>query len=107
MAARTAHNVLVPGDNYQLFYWANEWVSAGIQNAQYNFLEFSDIPAITLYWLRNLDHGEQEQFKRPETVCSFRSLKPPLPNSLKRKRNWNNWQTALMKTTTRCLWWYA
>ena len=61
MAARTAHNGIVAGDNYQLFYWDNEWISAGTQQAQYNFLEFNNIPANTLYWLRNLDHGEQEQ----------------------------------------------
>ena len=61
MAARTAHNGIVPGDNYQLFYWENEWVSAGMQQAKYNFLEFNDVPANTLYWLRNHDHGKEEQ----------------------------------------------
>lgn len=61
MAARTAHNGIVAGDNYQLFYWDNEWVSAGTQQAKYNFLEYNDVPANTLYWLHNLNHGEQEQ----------------------------------------------
>ncbi len=58
---RTAHNGIVAGDNYQLFYWDNEWISAGTQQAVYNFLEFNDVPVHTLYWLRSLDHGKEEQ----------------------------------------------
>lgn len=61
IAPRNANNGIVPGDNYQLFYWSNEWNSAGITEAQYNFVEFDNVPENTLYWLRNLDHGKEEQ----------------------------------------------
>jgi hypothetical protein len=61
IAPRNVHNGIVPGDNYQLFYWNGEWVAAGIQQAEYNFLEYTGVPSNTLYWLKNLDHGEEEQ----------------------------------------------
>jgi hypothetical protein len=32
-----------------------------IREANYHFLEFDDLPRGTLYWLRNLDHGKEEQ----------------------------------------------
>lgn len=45
------------------FFWRmnGEWVSAGVQQAAYNFLEYSGVPSNTLYWLKNLDHGEEKQ----------------------------------------------
>ncbi len=58
---RNANNGIVAGDRYQLFYWDGVWISAGIQQAKYNFLEFTGVPANTLYWLSNLDHGKEEQ----------------------------------------------
>lgn len=61
LAPRNANNNIVVGNNYQLFYWDNSWISAGTQKAKYNFVEFEDVPANTLYWLRNLVHGKEEQ----------------------------------------------
>jgi hypothetical protein len=61
IAPRNAHNGIVAGDNYQIFYWNNKWISVGRKQADYNFVEFENIPAKTLYWLRNLDHGKEEQ----------------------------------------------
>lgn len=61
IAPRNAHNGIVRGDKYQLFYWDDEWISAGVQQAKLNYLEYEDIPVNTLYWLRNLDHGKEEQ----------------------------------------------
>lgn len=61
IAPRNAHNGIVAGDNYQLFYWNNKWISVGIKQAEYNFIEFENVPAKTLYWLRNMDHGKEEQ----------------------------------------------
>ena len=61
IAPRNAHNGIVSGDNYQLFYWNNGWIPAEIKQAGYNYIEFENIPANTLYWLRNLDHGKEEQ----------------------------------------------
>ncbi len=61
IAPRNAHNGIVTNNNYRLYYWADKWVSAGVKKAKYNFIEFKDVPANTLYWLRNLDHGTEEQ----------------------------------------------
>lgn len=61
IAPRNAHNGIVPGDNYQLYYWNERWISIGIQQASHNFIEFENVPSKTLYWLRNLDHGREEQ----------------------------------------------
>ncbi|MCF6358355.1 MAG: hypothetical protein L3J54_11170 [Draconibacterium sp.] len=61
IAPRNAHNGIVTGDNYQLYYWDNNWIQAGVKTAKYNFVEFENIPANTLYWLQNLDHGTEEQ----------------------------------------------
>jgi hypothetical protein len=44
-----------------LHYWNNSWIPAEIKKADYNFIEFENIPSKTLYWLRNLDHGKEEQ----------------------------------------------
>jgi hypothetical protein len=61
LAPRNADNGIAVGDHYQLFYWDDEWISAGIQQAEYSFLDFKGVPSNTLYWLRNLDHGKEEQ----------------------------------------------
>lgn len=60
-APRNSNNGIVVGDRYELFYYDNEWKSAGIQKAVYNYLEYKDIPSGTIYWLHNLDHGKEEQ----------------------------------------------
>lgn len=61
IAPRNAHNGIVRGDHYELFYWNNNWISMGVKQASYNFLTYTGVPSNTLYWLRNLDHGEEEQ----------------------------------------------
>jgi hypothetical protein len=61
VAPRNAHNGIVPGDRYELLYWVGQWVSAGTKEASYHFIEFDGVPRGTLYWLRNLDHGKEEQ----------------------------------------------
>lgn len=61
IAPRNAHNGIVPGDNYQLLFWNNGWIPSEIKRAKYNYIEFENIPCYTLYWLRNLDHGKEEQ----------------------------------------------
>ncbi len=61
IAPRNAHNGIVAGDRYQLYYWDNNWIPTGINQAKYNFVKFENIPTNTLYWLRNLDHGKEEQ----------------------------------------------
>ncbi len=61
IAPRNAHNGVVAGDHYELYYWNNEWIPVGKKQAINNYIEFEDIPENTLYWLRNLDHGKEEQ----------------------------------------------
>jgi len=57
---RNSNNGIVKGDRYQLFYWDDKWKPAGIKKAEYNFIQFSNVLSNTLYWLRNLDNGEEE-----------------------------------------------
>ena len=61
VAPRNANNGIVRGDRYQLYYWDGDWIKAGTKKAKYNFIEFEDVPPNTLYWLKNLDHGTEEQ----------------------------------------------
>ncbi|HKI87934.1 MAG TPA: hypothetical protein VKA38_02830, partial [Draconibacterium sp.] len=79
IAPRNAHNGIVRGDNYQLFYWNDEWISAGVQQAEVNYLEYKDVPAGTLYWLRNLDHGKEEQPFFYENGKQVFSNQPQIP----------------------------
>lgn len=59
-APRNANNSITAGDRYELFYYDANWKSAGIQKAEYNYLEYKDVPSNTIYWLRNLDRGKEE-----------------------------------------------
>jgi hypothetical protein len=61
IAPRNAHNGIVTNDNYQLYYWNDRWISVGKKQAEYNFIEFENVPSSTIYWLSNLDHGKEEQ----------------------------------------------
>jgi hypothetical protein len=61
LAPRNAHNGIVPGNRYQLLYWNNSWVPLDQKVARYNYLQFENVPSNTVYWLRNLDHGREEQ----------------------------------------------
>lgn len=61
LAPRNANNGVIIGDHYQLFYWDKSWQLAGSKPAKFNFLLFKNVPANTLYWLKNVDHGKEEQ----------------------------------------------
>jgi hypothetical protein len=61
LAPRNANNGIVIDDTYELFYWDKEWKTKGTQKAQYNFLQFYDIPLNTYYWLRNISNGREEE----------------------------------------------
>ena len=58
---RNADNGITIGDNYELFYWDNDWISCGEKVAEYNFLQFDNIPTGTIYWLKNNSNGHEEQ----------------------------------------------
>ncbi len=58
---RNAMNTIEPGCRYRLLYYQdNEWRVHATKKAIYNFVDFSDVPAGTVYWLRNLDKGKEE-----------------------------------------------
>ena len=59
-APRNANNSITVGDRYELLYYDVDWKSAGIQKAEYNYLEYKDVPSNTIYWLHNLDRGKEE-----------------------------------------------
>jgi hypothetical protein len=61
IAPRNAHNGIVPGHRYQLLYWNDAWIPLGMQTATGNYVKFENVPSNTIYWLRNLDHGREEQ----------------------------------------------
>lgn len=56
-----AGNGVVAGDLYELMYWDNGWRSAGTRKARHHYLLYRDVPLHTLYWLRNLSSGNEEQ----------------------------------------------
>lgn len=57
---RNANNGIVPGDSYLLQYYNNGWKEFKILYAEYNYLDFKDVPSATLYWLQNLSDGKEE-----------------------------------------------
>lgn len=57
---RNANNMIVIGDTYQLLFYDNGWKVFDTVIAKKNFLSFEGVPSNTLYWLRNISHGEEE-----------------------------------------------
>ena len=61
ISPRIANNHIVKGDRYTLFCFDNGcWQNIDTKIAQYNYLEFCNVPNNTLYLLRNLDQGCEE-----------------------------------------------
>lgn len=60
---RNDANTIFPGDDYELFFYKypEGWVSAGIQHPETEELIYENVPAGTLYWLRNLTQGVEER----------------------------------------------
>ncbi|MGQ1947704.1 hypothetical protein ACT3CD_11460 [Geofilum sp. OHC36d9] len=54
-------NFIIPGNEYELFYWEGEWISAGRQVAEDYFLDYMNLPSNTLFWLRCLTEGREER----------------------------------------------
>ena len=58
---RTALNMIEPGQRYQLLYFQNgKWMEHATVVSEYNYVDFDSVPAGTVYWLRNLDKGNEE-----------------------------------------------
>ena len=56
-----AQSYLTPGQEYELFYMADEWESLGKAVAGKEPLEFSGVPAGGLYWLVATDSDKEER----------------------------------------------
>ena len=56
-------NTIFPGDDYELFYYQypEGWISLGMQTAEKEELIYTNVPAGSLYWLRNLSTGKEER----------------------------------------------
>ena len=59
-APLNADNGIKAGNAYRLNCWDNGWVPCGIKTAEYEFVEFSNVPVNKLYWLENLTEGKEE-----------------------------------------------
>lgn len=54
-------NYIIPSYEYELFYWENNWVSAGKKTAKVDFLNYTNIPSGTIYWLKCYSGGKEER----------------------------------------------
>jgi len=58
---RNDTNCIIPGQEYELFYWDGEWISLGIQKAESDHLDYTSVPSGALYWLRCNSGGHEER----------------------------------------------
>lgn len=59
--ARTDYNIIVPGNEYELFYWNKEMVSLGRKIATSHELFYKDVPSNALYIIHNHTEGQEER----------------------------------------------
>jgi hypothetical protein len=59
--SRTDLNAVQPGDEYELFYWDDRWVSLGKQVAKKYYLIYKNAPKNALFWLKDLNGGKEER----------------------------------------------
>lgn len=57
---RNANNMIVIGDKYELYYYDNGWQFYDIKIAEANYITFEDVPAETIYLLKNITNGREE-----------------------------------------------
>ena len=60
-APRNDVNHIVLGNLYELFYWDDQWISLGSQDAQKRYLEYGNAPRGALFLLRCLTEGKEER----------------------------------------------
>lgn len=54
-------NEVVPGDDYELFYWNDKWCSLGRKVAEHDTLMYMEVPKESLLWLHNHTRGKEER----------------------------------------------
>lgn len=57
---RNDNNHINVGDKYELFYWDREWKTLGRKVASDTVLNYKNVPANSLLWLRNKTSGNEE-----------------------------------------------
>ncbi|RBQ02709.1 discoidin domain-containing protein [Pedobacter miscanthi] len=58
---RNDTNCIMPGTEYELYYWRNRWVSLGIKTAINYHIDYQNIPKDGLFWLRSKNTGVEER----------------------------------------------
>ena len=58
---RTDNNDIFPGDEYELFYWDDAWISLGKKSAEKHWLTYDNVPENTLLLLHNHTRGKEER----------------------------------------------
>lgn len=59
--ARNDMNAIQTGNEYELYYWDNRWVSLGRQTATGHHLIYDNAPLNALFWLKNHTEGVEER----------------------------------------------
>lgn len=55
-------NDICPGEQYELYFWdGNEWRLHSAKTADRVYLDFSDVPADALYYIKCVSSGEQNR----------------------------------------------
>ena len=68
---RNDDNNIYPGNQYELYYWDDEWISLGKKIANDYHLQFDNVPKGAMLWLKNLTRGKEE---RPFTYEEGRQI---------------------------------
>ena len=59
---RNDDNFIVEGEDYELYYWNNKWISLGkLRGTENQYLEYSNVPYKALLLLRNNTKGKEER----------------------------------------------
>ena len=58
---RNDTNCVMPGNDYELFYWDNRWISLGSKKALDYTLSFKNCPVGVLFWLKCKTGGHEER----------------------------------------------
>lgn len=59
-APLNADNGINSGDTYELYYWENGWKLHSTIKAEYEYIQFKDVPQGRMYWLKNTTKGQEE-----------------------------------------------
>ena len=58
---RNDGNCIIPGNEYELFYWDDQWHSLRTKTAEKHELNYKEVPANGLYWLKCHTEGKEER----------------------------------------------